>query len=158
MANPGFLFLEVNGIKIQGEPGSDIRLDRTESIRILEVNHLVDIESSRSLRVHHAIEITVAIDRATPKLYQAWTQNDPCEAHLKFFRPTAAGFEEHFYSIQLQGARIVGLDLSWPEPDSLQAAQISERVTIKIIYETIMWRFEDGQIEHEDSWSSRIDP
>lgn len=146
---------------IVGENTVEARADSSE---ILEVHHSVhkptDTQSGRptGARVHGPLKVLKRIDKATPLLYKALTQNQNLPAlELRWYRPdpTGDGEIQHFFTTKLTDA-LVSKQLAWlPNTQNPDEAMYSPQEWIEFNYRTITWTYVDGGIEHEDSWNVR---
>ncbi len=106
-------------------------------------------------RVHMPFTIEKAVDKSSPKLYQALTSGEQLsEVILDFYRISPSGTEEKYYTIKLENAIIVALDAFFPETflPSSEAYQHMEKVSFT--YEKIVWTWQPDGIEAEDSWKA----
>lgn len=93
-------------------------------------------------RQHHPVTIVKRIDASTPKLYQAWVNNEVLsDVDLNFWRKTTAGTLERYYTLKLDDARIVGI-VSGPR----------DHESVSLTFEHIEWTWLDGSIVAEDDW------
>ena len=149
IAGSAAIHMTVTGISQGPIAGSSEETGREGTSLILGFDHSITIpfDSPTGLpsgpRQHNPVMITKYIDKASPKLYQACTTGEilnPVE--LKFYRigPTLA--EEHYYTIELENARIV---------DVKQTGTNFEHISMT--YQKITWSWlPDGGITHTDEW------
>jgi type VI secretion system secreted protein Hcp len=113
-------------------------------------------------RKHEPIAITMAIDQATPKLYQAATTNEILTtAKIGFWRPSAdtSGTEVQYFTITLTNALIIEVALNTQdsvEPAPAKGAESVEYEEIKLTYQKIEWTWTDGGITATDSWQASV--
>ncbi len=108
-------------------------------------------------RQHKPLVITKAIDKSTPLLMNVLVNNENIsDWELRCWRPSKAGMEEQYYTVQLMNATISSirpeqLNNKYPEnmPHEL-------REHISFTYQKIIWTFEDGGITAEDDWESPV--
>ena len=144
----------------QGEiQGSVTQAGREDSIRVHAVYH--EVESPRDAasglptrkRQHHPITIVKPIDKSSPLLAHAFVNNENIPVWmLKFWRPSASGHEEQYYTIELTNANISSIRsemLHNRYPENM-VHTVQERVSFA--YAHILWRFEEGGIFAEDDW------
>ncbi len=103
-------------------------------------------------RVHGPLTITKVFDKASPKLAQALTSGEQLEVELKWYRIDATGIEEHYFTIKLEDAIVVGMK-AWT-PNCLDATKegFSHMEDVSYTYTKIIWTWEPDGIETEDSW------
>lgn len=95
-------------------------------------------------RKHSLLTITKYIDRASPLLYRAQSENRMMDLTFRFYRDRQ-GEEEHYYSIFLEDARAASIRTAYPNIEE-----------ISFVYETIRWIAVRDGIEFADSW--QVDP
>jgi len=107
-------------------------------------------------RQHKPFTITKPVDRASPLLMQALTDNENITAfRLDAWRPSRAGKEFQFYTIELVNASIAGVrqeQLNNKYPENL-SHEVREHITFT--YQKIIWTWHDPAITAEDDWETR---
>lgn len=101
-------------------------------------------------RQHKPFVITKEIDKATPLLFKALTDNENVTTVLlEFFKtdPTT-GKEVTYYTIELRNASIAGIQTQGP------AAEVREQVSF--VYQKIIWTWTDGGVTFEDNWTEEV--
>ncbi|MCK4999813.1 MAG: type VI secretion system tube protein Hcp [Anaerohalosphaera sp.] len=130
--------------------GSCTVAGRENTINILELIH--EVVSPRDAasglptgkRQHKPITITKRIDKSTPLLHSAQTNNENLtNVELKFYRLSASGQQQHYYTITLQNASVSDNSISGVNTEN-----------ISFTYQKIIWTFEDGNITSEDDWEA----
>jgi type VI secretion system secreted protein Hcp len=105
-------------------------------------------------RQHKPLVIKKAIDKATPLISKALTKSAKIDGEFKFYRPNPAGdgTTQHFFTVKVSNGRVASQELinEWTRPGEPHAAPPQEKVAF--VFQTIMWRYEIGGVEHEDSW------
>ena len=123
---------------------------RENTINILELIH--EVVSPRDAasglptgkRQHKPITITKRIDKSTPLLHSAQTNNENLtNVELKFYRLSASGQQQHYYTITLLNASVSDNSISGVNTEN-----------ISFTYHKIIWTFEDGNITSEDDWEA----
>jgi len=148
----------------QGEiKGSVTQAGREDSMQIYGWSHEVvsPLDAASGLptgkRQHKPITLTKPVDRASPLLMNALTMNENITAwRLEAWRPSRAGKEVQFYSVELINAIIAGIrleQLNNQYPENMRH-ELREHVTFG--YQKIIWTFEDGGITAEDDWESPV--
>jgi type VI secretion system secreted protein Hcp len=134
---------------------------RENSMEVVEFSHSRSqaIDSASGLpsgkRQHRPIRVTKLIDKASPKLANALTTNESLTTfRINFYRPGPSGVEQQFYTVELVNARITNISQSIisrnTEEWNIIAAPAIE--TITLVYDKIIWTWEDGGIAAEDDW------
>jgi type VI secretion system secreted protein Hcp len=141
--------------RIQGPiEGPNTVEGREGSISVLAFGHAVSVPrdptsgQASGRRVHHPITFTKSFDKATPELYQALATGESLiRVEFKFFRVDGTGAPEHYFTILLEDALIVGISSA----GTIDSEQPSEMVTV--IYSKITWTQETSGVETSDDWS-----
>jgi type VI secretion system secreted protein Hcp len=99
------------------------------------------------------LRIRKAIDRSSPLLLKALTDNQVVEGTFRFYRPspTGDGTTEQFYTVAIKQGRVTSVRQYLP--DTLDPGTVGhpplEEVTFS--FGSISWTFTDGGITHEDN-------
>ena len=162
MAETVHLYLKANGTDIKGE-STQVSLGREESIECVyyEQGVITAREAGSGLatgrRQYQPLLIRKRIDKASPLLMKALTENQAIEATFKFFRPnpTGDGTTEQFYSVNFKQGRINSIKQYLPDTivPATSTDPLMEEVTF--VFHTIGWTYTNGGITHEDSWSQQ---
>lgn len=107
-------------------------------------------------RIHHPLTISKKIDKSSPLLALALTQNERMRhADLKFYRPNPAGdgTRQHYYTIRLESARIVSIKPKMSNMLLPANENMPEMEEVSFAYRTIIWTYEPTGIEHQDTWA-----
>ena len=160
MAETVHLFLKVNGKDIAGE-STQTSLGRENSIECLLFEH--STLSARDLttglatgrRQFQPIKIRKRIDKSTPLLAKAMTENSVAEGEFKFFRPnpTGDGTTEQFFTIKITGARVTETHLTSPNVEELATSNQHPYEDIHFTFGVINWTYTNGGVTHEDTWA-----
>lgn len=168
MANPIYAwFTGVTQGPIEGWGswlGEDDQTGREGSSLIQAYSHEVTIPRdpqsgmASGPRVHHPVNITKRIDKASPKLYKALTSGERLsEVVIKWYRIVQAGGggQEHYFTTKLEEAVIVGLKQWFPITMDASKRDFSHLEDVQLTYRKIIWTWVDGGIESEDDWKQR---
>ncbi|GDY14349.1 hypothetical protein LBMAG53_32270 [Planctomycetota bacterium] len=161
MSEAVHLFLKANGSDIQGD-SSITSLGRENSIECVYFEHAVITarEAGSGMatgrRQYQPLLLRKRIDKASPLLAKALVENQVVEGVFKFFRPnpTGDGTTQHFYTVGFKQGRVASLRQYVPDTIIPASSQLPPLEEVSFVFHTISWRFEDGGIEHEDSWSA----
>jgi len=162
MAETVHLYLKANGTDIKGE-STQVSLGREESIECVyyEQGVITAREAGSGLatgrRQYQPLLIRKRIDKSTPLLMKALTENQVIEATFKFFRPnpTGDGTTEQFYSVNFKQGRVNSIKQYVPDtivPVSTNDPALEE---LTFVFHTIGWTYTNGGVTHEDSWSQQ---
>ena len=159
MAQTVHLFLKANGEDIQGQ-STQTSEGRENSIECTffesETNTAREVQSGLATgrRQHKPLVIRKAIDKSTPQIAKALTKSAKIDGEFKFFRPNPSGdgTTQHFYTVKISDGRVANQKMisEWAAPGDPHAVPPQEEV--QFVFQTITWRYEDGGVEHEDSW------
>ncbi len=104
-------------------------------------------------RVYAPVATRRRVDRASPLLLRALTENAAVEARFEFQRPNAPSVADAvFYSVRISEARIVAVRQFLTEPvpgGRTAAAALTEEISFE--FGRIRWTHGDGSAEHEDT-------
>ncbi len=156
-------YLTLKG-ETQGDiKGSTTQAGREDSIEVYGWNH--EVASPRDAasglptgkRQHKPLTIVHAIDKSSPLLMNVLVNNENItEWRLTCWKPSRAGKEVHYYTVELLNAsianiRVEQLNNKYPEnmPHEL-------REYVSFTYQKIVWTYEDGGITAEDDWETPI--
>ena len=154
-------YLRVTG-EIQGEiKGSVTTAGREDSMEVIGFSHEVisprDAASGlpTGKRQHKLLTITKEIDKATPLLANALSQNENItEMELRFWRPSRSGKEYQYYTIELVNASISGIQSEMLNNKYPENIKHNVREHVSFSYQKIIWTYEDGGITAEDDWQT----
>lgn len=159
MAETVHLYLKANGADVMGE-SSQRTLGRENSIECLfyEANVVTARDPATGMatgrRKYEPIVIRKRIDKSTPLLYKALAQNTVVTGTFKFFRPNpnGDGTTQQFYTVHFEAGRIAGLRQLSPDSFDPALANRPPLEEISFVFGTIKWTYEQGGVEHQDSW------
>jgi type VI secretion system secreted protein Hcp len=159
MAQTVHLVLTVNGKKIEGE-STQSSLGREGTIECISYEQSVKTareEGTNTVtgrRQHQPISIVKRIDKASPLLMKALTNNEKVEAAFRFYRPNPSGdgTTEQFYTVQLKDANVSAVRQYVPDTIDKQTGGLPPLEQVSFVFKEIIWRFEKGGVEHPDKW------
>jgi type VI secretion system secreted protein Hcp len=157
MSDNCYLWLKANGMDVPGE-STVSSMGRGNTIECWKFEHMVNTarESGSGMgtgrRVHTPVVLSKRIDKSTPLLYKALSQNEQVDAVIRFYRPSlaGAGVDENFYTIELKSGRISQIKSLLPDAFDEHSGPMMEEVSI--VYQTIIWTYTEGGITHMDEW------
>jgi len=157
MSIPAHLWLaDENNSPLIGECLMPTRLGSTE---LKSFNHSVWIPTDHNTgkltgtRLHVPIKFEKEIDRLTPYLFRGVCKGRIFkEAIIKMYRINEAGIEVEYFNIKLESVKITRIS---PVLFPLGfAGRHMEEVEIR--YESIEWKYCDGNIMFKDTWNERV--
>lgn len=96
---------------------------------------------------HKPLTLTKYFDNATPLLYRALTTNENLPTiTINFYRTDSLGKEIHYYTVELDNARVLSID----SIVSVNSYRNLEEVSF--VYDTIRWTYEATGSQSEDTW------
>jgi len=103
-------------------------------------------------RVHQPLTITKVYDKSSPLLYQALTTGERLKAKIKWFRTSAAGMQEHYFTHELEDAIIVDIVAHMPNCQDPGQAHFTHLEDVSFSYRKITWTHEVAGTSGSDDW------
>ncbi|NPC71204.1 type VI secretion system tube protein Hcp [Corallococcus sp. AB004] len=162
MAETVHLYLKANGADIKGE-STQTSLGREESIECVyyEQSVITAREAGSGIatgrRQYQPLLIRKRIDKSSPLLMKALTENQAIEASFKFFRPnpTGDGTTEQFYTVHFSQGRVASIKQMVMDTIVPATSTNPPLEEVTFVFHTIGWTFTNGGVTHEDSWSAQ---
>lgn len=125
------------GCNSQPSIGNRCQISHQDEILVLAFNHALSNPGNTQRAIHQPVLVTKLVDKASPLLARAVDSREvlSCDIHLYRFHP--AGHQEKYFSIKLEGAVIVALDLDVPHTVLMSDQEAEERLLIS--YRSISW-------------------
>ncbi len=157
MSNPAHLWLvDENGSPIVG---SCVMPARLGSIELRSVSHHVWLPTDpntgklTATRLHTPLKIQKEFDRTTPLLFRALCEGRILKkAKLKMYQTNDAGIEVEYFNIVMQNVKITAIAPNL-HPGGVTSTHLED---IELRYETIIWKYTEGNILYEDSWNNYV--
>lgn len=151
-------YLRIKGGK-QGEiKGGATQKGREGMMAIVAFDHAlmtpIDASSGQvtGKRQHKPLEVTKAIDKASPLLRTAMVNNEALqEVTLQFFQASGSGAETNHFTIKLTNARIISIEHVMLDNRVPESSRLAATEQIRFSYETITWTWNDGGVTASDS-------
>jgi type VI secretion system secreted protein Hcp len=161
MAETVHLFLKANGADIKGD-STQTSLGRENSIECIfyEQNVNTAREAATGMatgrRTYDPVMILKRIDKATPLIAKALTQNQVIEGKFLFFRPnpTGDGTTQQYYTVEISKGRVAHQKQYVPNTTVAEQAGEHPLEEVSFTFHSIKWTFTDGGVSHEDVWSA----
>jgi type VI secretion system Hcp family effector len=125
------------GCSSQESIGNKCQAGHTDEIMVLALNHGMANVANIQRATHGPIVITKNIDKSSPLLAQALTTREVINCVISFYRTSAYGTQEKFYSIKLGDAQVADLMLDMPHAALHSEAETQEQLSIR--YRSIIW-------------------
>lgn len=114
-------------------------------IEVIETKHLVHFPldavsgSPTGDRKHKPVTIIKEADKSSPLLFALWRNSENItQFTLEFWRPTSAGTEEQYYTIELENARIASIRFEQPNIRMPETMNLNEMEQITFTYSKII--------------------
>ena len=115
--------------------GNKYQKDHEDEILVFAVRHSISRAQNSH---HHPLEIIKPIDKSSPLLGVAISNNELLDCNIDFFRTSQNGAQEKYYSISLQKATIKNITYDYPTSVSHNDRQPEEIILLD--YRDITWR------------------
>jgi type VI secretion system secreted protein Hcp len=104
-------------------------------------------------RVHQPLTITKVFDKCSPLLYNALTSGEKLtNCKIKWYRTSASGTQEHYFTIELVDAIIVSIKARMPNCQDPGQAHFTHLEDVSFSYRSITWTHEAGGTSGSDDW------
>jgi len=114
--------------------GNKAQIVHIDQIMILGLTHGITRDQNVN---HQTFSFIKPVDKSSPLLGKAITENEILTCDFDFYRTNRAGNNELYYKVKLTNARISDIHLEIPHIIDNNSSQPEE--TIFLIYETINW-------------------
>ncbi|AZE54613.1 Secreted protein Hcp [Pseudomonas synxantha] len=103
-------------------------------------------------RVHKPLMITKVFDKSSPLIFTASTSGERLgKCRLEWYRTSAQGQQEHYYTIELEDAIIVDVKTRMPNCQDPAMAHFTHLEDVYFTYRKIIWTHEiSGTTESDD--------
>jgi hypothetical protein len=144
MANQGYMTIKGEkqgvisaGCSTQNSIGNKCQTAHTDEIQVLAFVHNMFNAGNSKHATHTPIQITKNIDKSTPLLAQALANLEKLHCVLDFYRVSAHGAQEKFYTIEIRGAVIASLSTTMPH--SILQNDLENEENVALRYREIIW-------------------
>ena len=135
----------------QDSIGNKAQTAHKDQIMVQELTHGI----SRQQNVNHQmLTIRKPVDKSSPLLNKAISENEVLSCEINLFRTSRAGVNELYYKINLTNARIIDIQLDVAHAINDNDAQPEESVSF--IYESISWDHCIAGTSAYSLWSERM--
>ncbi|PZW90925.1 hypothetical protein DFS28_116146 [Pseudomonas sp. 478] len=157
MANHGYMTLNGKaqglisaGCSTQDSIGNKYQVAHTDEIMVLSYSHNITNIGNIKKSTHSPIIITKAVDKSSPLLAQALSNREEINCTISFYRVSALGMQEKFYTVSINGGVIADLTLEMPHAIFQNDAEPQEQVAIR--YRDITWTHHLAKTAGYSSW------
>ena len=154
MAHPSYLTIQgrQQGLLSAGcsgfeSLGRQCQPGREDEILVHSVSHKM---SNTQKRTHEPLTLCKGIDKSSPLLNMALNSGETLQCVLKLYRFNATGTPEHYYSIELTDAKVIGIELVVPDGKFYGDATPFECVSFQ--YRAIKWQHHIAGTSGLDAW------
>lgn len=116
-----------------------------------------DLQSGQptGMRVHKPVRITKVFDKASPLLWAALTSGERMsEVVIQWYRTSASGTQEHYFTTKLEDAIIVEINGYMPNCQDPGNAHFTHLEDVHFTYRKITWTHEVSGTSGSDDWRS----
>jgi type VI secretion system secreted protein Hcp len=104
-------------------------------------------------RVHKPLTITKVFDKCSPMLFNALCMGERLtKCTLKFYRTSADGQQEHYYTVELEDAIIVNIRGYMPNCQDPAQSHFTHLEDVSFTYRKITWSHVVAGTEGSDDW------
>jgi uncharacterized protein len=158
MANLIFLSLEGThqglisaGCSSLNSIGNKAQLIHHDQIMVMGLTHSM----TRAQNVNHqAVTMIKPVDKSSPLLGKAISENESLKCEFSFYRTNRAGMNECYYKVLLTNAHIAAIHLQVPHTVNDSEGQPEE--SIELTYESITWEHRIAGTSAYSLWSDRV--
>ncbi|MFG0323170.1 Hcp family type VI secretion system effector [Pseudomonas putida] len=164
-------------IKIEGQKQGNITADaftsdsvgniyqegHEDEILVQEVKHQVTVPTDpqsgqpAGQRTHKPFIFTSSLNKATPLMYQALASGEKLPTvEVNWYRTSAVGEQEHFFTTKLEDAIIVEINTVLPHAQNAKNANYTQLVEVAMMYRKITWTHVTAGTEGSDDWRKPI--
>ncbi|MBW7983769.1 Hcp family type VI secretion system effector [Enterobacillus tribolii] len=114
--------------------GNRYQKAHSDYILIYSANHNITREQNAN---HHPFTVVKPIDKSSPLLGAAISDNEELDIQLELYQTAPSGGQEKYYTINLSGATLCGININYPHSLTHEDRQPEEIVSIN--YKSITW-------------------
>ncbi|UWF50006.1 Hcp family type VI secretion system effector [Pseudomonas sp. N3-W] len=162
MPTPAFMTLQGErqglisaGAFTEASVGNTYQSGREDQIMIQAFSHGIFVPKGPGAgrRMHKPLIITKAIDKATPLINIALCSGELLSlCRIECYRTSAQGMQEHFYTMELEGAVIVGAEIVMPHCQDPATSHLTQLEKVHFSYQRITWKHEISRTMGSDEW------
>lgn len=131
--------------------GNKAQIAHLDQIMVYGMNHSL----SRVQNVNHqAVTIIKPIDKSSPLLAKAITDNEILVCDFYLYRTSKVGMAECYYKVKITGARVTQIDFVVPHSVIEGGGEAQEKVSFS--YETITWEHCTAGTSTYSLWNDRV--
>jgi type VI secretion system secreted protein Hcp len=146
-----YLFLKTNGTEVQGD-SSVTSLGRENSIECFAFEFNLASPAGQERGKRPTIVVRKPIDKSTPVLARALSQNEIVEGSFRFYRPNPAGdgTTEQFFTVEISKGRITSIRYILPDTLDQDTAPLPAYEEVSLAFGSALLDY-GGQVSFEIS-------
>ncbi|WP_413530614.1 Hcp family type VI secretion system effector [Rahnella inusitata] len=131
--------------------GNKAQIAHLDQIMVYELSHTISRDENAN---HHPIFLTKPVDKSSPLLGKAVSENEILNCDFDIYRLNKFGINELFYKVKLTKARITNIEVIFP--NTLNNNDMQPHETLSIAYETITWEHLPAGTSAYSLWNDRV--
>ncbi len=131
--------------------GNKSQIGHEDQIQIHSFSHSITREQNSN---HHPIIIQKPIDKSSPLLGVAISENEIMDGVLDFYRTNQGGFQELYYTLKFNKATLTEMTSFYPNALTHNGSQAQETLSLK--YQSIMWYHRIAGTSGFSVWEDRV--
>lgn len=143
------------GAFTEASVGNSYQTGREDQIMVQAFSHGLFVPKGQGAgrRMHKPLIITKTLDKASPLINTALCSGELLsQCRLEWYRTSAQGVQEHFYTIELEDALIVGAEMLMPHCLDARTSHLTQLEKVHFSYRRIYWRHEISRTMGSDDW------
>ncbi len=131
--------------------GNKAQIAHLDQIMVYELTHSISREQNV---FHHPVIIKKPIDKSSPLLGKAISENEILTCDFDVYQTNRFGINELYYKIKLTKARMADIHLTLPNTSHDNNEQPYESISFS--YETITWEHNTAGTSAYSLWNDRV--
>ncbi|MBV6818419.1 Hcp family type VI secretion system effector [Rahnella sp. PD12R] len=131
--------------------GNKAQIAHLDQIMVYDLSHAISREENAN---HHPVFITKPIDKSSPLLGKAVSENEILTCDFDVHRINKFGINELFYKVKLTRARITNIEVIFP--NVILNSNGLPHETLTLSYETITWEHITAGTSAYSLWNDRV--
>ncbi|MBQ4772913.1 Hcp family type VI secretion system effector [Pectobacterium versatile] len=131
--------------------GNKYQIGHEDQIMVYSFEHVLTREQNIN---HGPISFIKPIDKSSPLLGVAISNNECLNLKFVFYRTSSSGAAELFYSIKLKDAYLIRVNVIYPHAIDHASNQPEEMITLK--YQSITWEHHTAGTSGYSLWGENI--
>jgi type VI secretion system secreted protein Hcp len=108
-------------------------------------------------RMHQPFRVTKVMDKSSPLLFRSLTSGERLpEVTVQFYRTSAQGTQEHYFTIKLEDAIIVDITASMPHCQDPAQQHLTHMEDVFFTYRKITKTHEVASTSESDDWRTAM--